>query len=47
MSPEDLRKRYSWWTNGSGKEGHPGPLIDVEAGEEDSATLKVVRSTKL
>jgi hypothetical protein len=46
MSLEDLRKRYSWWPNRSGKEGQPGPLIDVEAGEEDSATLKVVRSTK-
>jgi hypothetical protein len=47
MSLEDLRKRYSWWPNGGGKEGQPGPLIDVEAGEEDRATLKVVRSTKL
>ncbi len=47
MSLEDLRKRYSWWPNGSGKEGQPGPLIDMEAGEEDGATLKVVRSTKL
>ena len=25
----------------------PGPLIDVEAGEEDGAALRVVRSTKL
>jgi hypothetical protein len=47
MSLEDLRKRYSWWPNGNGKEGLPGPLIDVEAEEEDIATLKVVRSTKL
>ncbi len=47
MSLEDLRKRYSWWPNGSGKEGQPGPLTDVKAGEEDSATLKVVRSTEL
>jgi hypothetical protein len=47
MSLGDLRKRYSWWPNGSGKEGPPGTLIDVEAGEEDSATLKVARSTKL
>jgi hypothetical protein len=47
MSLEDLRKSYSWWPNGSGKEGQPGPLIDVETGEEDSAALKVVRSTKL
>jgi hypothetical protein len=47
MSLEDLRKRYSWWPSGSGKEGPPGPLIDVEAGEGESATLKVGRSTKL
>ncbi len=45
MSLEDLRKRYSWWPNGGSKEEQPGPLIDVGAGEEDSATLKVVRST--
>jgi hypothetical protein len=47
MSLEDLRKRYSWWPNGSGKEGPPAPLIDVEAGEGESATLKMGRSTKL
>jgi hypothetical protein len=47
MSLEDLRKRYSWWPNGSGKEGPPGPLIDGESGEEESVTLKVGRSTKL
>jgi hypothetical protein len=47
MSLEDLRKRYSRWPNGSGKEGPHGSLIDVEAGEEDIATLKVDRSTKL
>jgi hypothetical protein len=47
MSLKDLRKRYSWWPSGSGKEGSPGPLIDVEAGEGESATLKVGKSTKL
>jgi hypothetical protein len=47
MSLEDLRKRYSWWPSGSGKEGSPGPLIDVEAGEGESATLKVGKSTRL
>jgi hypothetical protein len=47
MSLEDLRKKYSWWPNGGGKEEQPSPLIDVEAGEEDGATLRVVRSTKL
>ncbi len=46
MSLEDLRKRYSWWPNGSGKEGPPAPPIDVEAGEGESATLKAGRSTK-
>jgi hypothetical protein len=47
MSLKDLRKRYSWWPSGSGKEGSPGPLIDVEAGEGESATLKVGKSTRL
>ncbi len=47
MSLEDLRKRYSWWPNGRRKEGPPGPLIDVKAGEAESATLKVGRNTKL
>ncbi len=47
MSLEDLTKRYSWWPSGSGKEGPPGSLIDVEAGEEESATLKVGKSTRL
>jgi hypothetical protein len=47
MSLEDLRKRYSWWPSGSGKEGSPGPLIDVEAAEGENATLKVGKSTRL
>jgi hypothetical protein len=47
LSMEDLRRKYSWWPNGSGKEGQPTPLIDVEAGEEDSAALRGVKSTKL
>jgi hypothetical protein len=47
MSLEDLRKKYSWWPNGGSKEEQPGPLIEVEAGEEDGATLRVVRSTML
>ncbi len=47
MSLEDLRRRYSWWPNGSGKEVPHRSLIDLEAGEEDSGVLKVVRSTKL
>ncbi len=47
LSMEDLRRKYSWWPNGGGKEEQPAPLIDVEAGEEDSATLRGVKSTKL
>ncbi len=47
LSMEDLRKKYSWWPNGGGKEEQPTPLIDVEAGEEDSAALRGVKSTKL
>ncbi len=47
LSMEDLRRKYSWWLNGGGKEEQPAPLIDVEAGEEDSATLRAVKSTKL
>ncbi len=47
LSMEDLRRKYSWWPNGVGREGQPTPLIDAEAGEEDSAALRGVKSTKL
>ncbi len=47
LSMEDLRRKYSWWLSGGSKEGQPGPLIDVEAGEEDSVALRAVKSTKL
>jgi hypothetical protein len=47
LSMEDLRRKYSWWPNGGGREGQPAPLIDVEAGEEDGAALRGVKSTKL
>jgi hypothetical protein len=47
LSMEDLRRKYSWWPNGGGREGQPAPLIDVEAGEEESAALRGVKSTKL
>jgi hypothetical protein len=47
LSMEDLRRKYSWWPNGGGREGQPAPLINVEAGEEDSAALRGVKSTKL
>ncbi len=39
LSMEDLRRKYSWWPSGGGQEEQPAPLIDVEAGEEDGATL--------
>jgi hypothetical protein len=47
MSLENLRMRYSWWPSGSRQEGSPGPLIDVEAGKGETATLKVGKSTRL
>jgi hypothetical protein len=47
LSMEDLRRKYSWWPNGGGREGQPAPLIDVEAREEDSAALRGIKSTKL
>jgi hypothetical protein len=47
LSMEDLRRKYSWWPNGGGREGQPAPLIDVEAGEEDCAALRGIKSTKL
>ncbi len=47
LSMEDLRRKYSWWPSGSSKEGQPGPLIDVEAGEEESVALRAVKSTQL
>jgi hypothetical protein len=47
ISMEDLRRKYSWWPSRDRKEGQPGSLIDVEAGEEDCTALRAVRSTKL
>ncbi len=47
LSMEGLMRKYSWWPNGGSREEQPAPLIDVEAGEEDSATLRGVKSTKL
>jgi hypothetical protein len=47
LSMEDLRRKYSWWLSGGSKEEQPAPLIDVEAGEEDGATLRGFKSTKL
>ncbi len=47
LSMEDLRMKYSWWPSGGGKEEQPAPVIDVEAGEEDGAALRGVKSTEL
>jgi hypothetical protein len=47
MSLEDLRRKYSWWPSGHGKEGSPNPLIDMDAEAEESAALKVGKSTRL
>jgi hypothetical protein len=40
LSMEDLRRKYSWWPIGGGREGQPAPLIDVEAGEGDCAASR-------
>jgi hypothetical protein len=47
MSLEDLRRKYSCWPSGHRKEGSPNPLIDMEAEAEESAALKVGKSTRL
>ncbi len=45
LSMEDLRRKYSWWPNGSSKE--PIPLIDMEAMDGEGAVPRGVKSTKL
>jgi hypothetical protein len=45
LSIEDLRRKYSWWPNGSGKE--PVALIDMEAMDGEGATPQGIKSTKL
>jgi hypothetical protein len=47
MSLEDLRRKYSWWPSSHGKEGSPNPLIDMEAGAEESTALKVGKNNRL
>jgi hypothetical protein len=42
---EDLRRKYSWWPCGSGKE--PVALIDMEAMDGEGAALRGIKSTKL
>ncbi len=45
LSMEDLRRKYSWWPNGGGKE--PDTLIDMEAMDGEGATPRGIKSTKL
>jgi hypothetical protein len=45
LSMEDLRRKYSWWPNRSGKE--PATLIDMEAMDGEGAALRGIKSTKL
>jgi hypothetical protein len=45
LSMEDLRRKYSWWSSGNGKE--PVALIDMEAMDGEGATLRGIKSTKL
>jgi hypothetical protein len=47
MSMEDLRKKYSWWPSGHGKEGSSDPLHSVGAEAEESAALKMGKTTRL
>ncbi len=47
FSMEDLRRKYSWWPSGSGKEGQPAALIDMEAGEGEGIAMRGIKSTKL
>ncbi len=45
LSIEDLRRKYSWWPSGNGKE--PVALIDMEAMDGEGATPRGIKSTKL
>ncbi len=45
LSMEDLRRKYSWWPSGNGKE--PVALIDMEAMDGEGAALRGIKSTKL
>ncbi len=44
LSMEDLRRKYSWWPNGGGKE--PIALIDMEAVDGEGTVPRGVKSTK-
>ncbi len=45
LSMEDLRRKYSWWPSGNGKE--PVALIDMEAMDGEGAAVRGIKSTKL
>ena len=46
LSMEDLRRKYSWWPNGSnGRE--PAALIDMEAVDGEGAAPRSIKSTRL
>jgi hypothetical protein len=45
LSMEVLRRKYSWWPSGGGKE--PVTLIDMEAMDGEGAALRGIKSTKL
>ena len=45
ISMEDLRRKYSWWPSGGGKE--PVALIDMEAMGGEGAALRGIKSTEL
>jgi hypothetical protein len=45
LSMENLRRKYSWWPSGDGKE--PVALIDMEAMDGEGAALRGIKSTKL
>jgi hypothetical protein len=47
MSMEDLRKKYSWWPSSHGKEGSTDPLQSVGTEAEDSAALRLGKTTRL
>jgi hypothetical protein len=47
LSPENLRRKYSWWPSGHGKEGSPDPPQSSGAEVEDSAILKPGKTTKV
>ncbi len=47
MSLEDLRKKYSWWPSGHGKEGSTDPIQSAGAEAEDGAMLRPGKTTKV